>query len=60
MDNDYYGRQLTRMEVADLRHDAEDSFLKLYNAMFDQIALLEERVRLLERKNRELRGRLGE
>ena len=56
----YYGRMLTRMEIEDLRHDAEDSFLKLYNALFDQIALLEEQVRLLERKNRELRGRLGE
>lgn len=56
----YYGRRLTRIEISDLRHDAEDAFLKLYNALFDQITTLEERVRLLERKNRELRGRLGE
>lgn len=57
---DYYGRLLTRIEIADLRHDAEDSFQKLYNSMLDQIAFLEDRVRLLERKNRELRGERGE
>ena len=55
----YYGRMLTRMEIADLRMAAEESFHKLYTSMFDQIALLEDRVRLLERKNRELRGKLG-
>jgi hypothetical protein len=47
------------MEIADLRMAAEESFHKLYTSMFDQIALLEDRVRLLERKNRELRGKLG-
>jgi hypothetical protein len=58
--NDYYGRLLTRIEISELRNDAEDAFLKLYNALFDQITMLEEQVRLLERKNRQLRGRLGE
>jgi hypothetical protein len=44
------------MEIADLRHDVEDSFQKLYNQLFDHIVLLESQVRLLQRKNRELRG----
>lgn len=60
MTNDFYGRRLTRIEISELRNDAEDAFLKLYNSLFDQITTLEEQVRLLERKNRELRGRLGE
>jgi len=60
MNEQYYGRMLTRMEIADLRNDAEDAFHKLYTSMFGQIALLEDMVRFLERKNRELRGQLGE
>ena len=54
------------MDMADLRRDAEESSGEMYKRLVDHILVLEEQIRigrskiaLLERKNRELRGRLG-
>lgn len=57
--NEYYGKSLTREEMASLRIDAENSLNSLYTRMLDYISDLESRNRNLERKNRELRGQLG-
>ena len=62
----HYAQLLTRMDMADLRINAEESANKLYISMLDHIGLLEDKIRvqenkiaLLERKNRELRGQSG-
>lgn len=55
----HYGQSLTREQMAELRQNAEDSQHQCYILMLDYISLLEDKVRLLERKNRELRSRIG-
>lgn len=55
----YYGKMPTRMDLAEMRQDHEDSFHKVYTTMLDYIALLEDKVRILERRNRELRGQVA-
>lgn len=42
--------------MAELRQNAEDAQHQCYILMLDYIAILEDRVGLLERKNRELRS----
>ena len=55
----HYPQCLTRMQMAELRQNAEDSAHQCYIMMLDYITLLEDKNRLLERKNRELRGEVA-
>ena len=49
----HYGQSLTREQMAELRQNAEDAQYQCYILMLDYISLLEDKVRLLERKLRE-------
>ena len=59
MEIDTYPRLLTRMDMADLRTEVENAQYNLYMKMLDHIGILEDRIRILERRNRELRGANG-
>ena len=48
----------TREYIVDLRHQCEDSYRLLYEAMIDDRNLMENKISVLEREVRELRGRI--
>lgn len=54
-----YARILSRIDMADLRNSAEEAQYTMYMRMLDYIGILEDRIRVLERQNRELRGANG-
>ena len=47
----------SRESIVDMRHKAEDSWRLLYEAMIDDRNLMENKISVLEREVRELRGR---
>ena len=49
----------SRESIVDMRHKAEDSYRLLYEAMIDDRNLMENKISVLERDLRELRGRLA-
>ena len=49
----------SRESIVDLRHQVEDSYRLLYEAMIDDRNLMENKISVLEREVRELRGRLA-
>ena len=55
----FYGKALTKDEIVELRDAAEVAAHTLYVEMLDYIFVLEQKCRNLDRKNRELRGRIG-
>jgi DNA polymerase IIIc chi subunit len=57
--NDYYGKPIPKDEIISLKGEVDDSIYALYTKMLDHIYLLENKLALLERRNRELRGQLG-
>jgi hypothetical protein len=57
--NDYYGKPIPKDEIIALKGEVDDSIYDLYTKMLDYIYLLENKLAMLERRNRELRGQLG-
>ena len=46
-------------DVTDMRHAAEDAVRSLYEKLIDDRHVLEAKISLLERDNRELRGKIA-
>jgi len=50
----------TRFEIAEMKRECAESLQTTYDVMIEYIGLLEDRIRVLERQNRTLRGASGQ